>query len=116
VSLDFTTILTLGVVVLFVLFKFVLAKRTPADVIAAKLKAGATILDVRSEAEFRAGSYRGAVNVPLQALSSKLDRIPKDRPVVVFCASGSRSAMAARMLRKAGYDDVSNAGGLHHMP
>jgi phage shock protein E len=116
VSLDFTTILTLGVVVLFVLFKFVLAKRTPADVIAAKLKAGATLLDVRSEAEFRAGSYRGAVNVPLQALSSKLDRIPKNRPVVVFCASGSRSAMAARMLRKAGYDDVSNAGGLHHMP
>jgi phage shock protein E len=116
VSLDFTTILTLGVVVLFVLFKFVLAKRTPADVIAAKLKAGATLLDVRSEAEFRAGSYRGAVNVPLQALSSKLDRIPKNRPVVVFCASGSRSAMAARMLRKAGYDDVSNAGGLHHLP
>jgi phage shock protein E len=116
VSLDFTTIFTIGVVVLFVLFKFVLAKRTPPEVVAAKLKAGATILDVRSEAEFRGGSYRGAINVPLQILSSKLDRIPKDRPVVVFCASGSRSAMAARLLRKAGYADVSNAGGLGHMP
>jgi phage shock protein E len=84
--------------------------------VAAKLKAGATVLDVRSEAEFRGGSYRGAVNVPLQVLSSRLDRIPKHRPVVVYCASGSRSAMAARILRKAGYEDVSNAGGLHHMP
>jgi phage shock protein E len=116
VSLDFTTIFTIGVVVLFVLFKFVLAKRAPPEVVAAKLKAGATILDVRSEAEFRGGTYRGAINVPLQILSSKLDRIPRDRPVVVFCASGSRSAMAARLLRKAGYADVSNAGGLGHMP
>lgn len=115
-SPDLTTILTLGVVALFVLFKLVLAKRTPPEVVAAKLQAGATVLDVRSEAEFRGGSYRGALNVPLQVLSSKLDRIPRNRPVVVFCASGSRSAMAARILRKAGYEDVSNAGGLHHLP
>jgi phage shock protein E len=115
-SLDFSTTLTLGVVALFVLFKFVLARRTPPAVIAQKLAAGATIVDVRSEAEFRGGAYRGAINVPLQALSGKLDRIPKNRPVVVYCASGSRSALAARVLRKAGYEDVSNAGGLHHLP
>jgi phage shock protein E len=116
VSLDFSTILTVAVVALFVLFKFVLARRTPPEVVAAKLKAGATIVDVRSEAEFRGGSYRGAINVPLQALSGRLDRIPKGKPVVVYCASGSRSAMAARILKKAGYEDVSNAGGLGHMP
>lgn len=115
-SLDVTTILTLAVVVAFVLFKFVLAKRTPPEVIAEKLKAGATVVDVRSEAEFRGGAYRGAINVPLQVLQGKLDRIPKNRPVIVYCASGSRSAMAARILQKAGYADVSNAGGLHHMP
>lgn len=115
-SPDFITVFTVGVVVLFVLFKFVLAKRAPPEVVAAKLRAGATILDVRSEGEFRAGSYRGAINVPIQALQGKLDRIPRNRPVVVYCASGSRSAMAARILRKAGYEDVSNAGGLHHMP
>lgn len=115
-SLDTPTIVTVAVVALFLVFKLVLARRTPAAVVAEKLKAGATVVDVRSEAEFRGGSYRGAINVPLQALSGKLDRIPRNRPVVVFCASGSRSAMAARILRKAGFEDVSNAGGLRQMP
>jgi phage shock protein E len=116
VSLDITTILTLAVIIAFVLFKFVLAKRTAPEVIAQKLQAGATVLDVRSEAEFRGGAYRGAINVPVQVLPSKLDRIPRNKPVVVYCASGARSAAAVRILEKAGYTDVSNAGGLHHMP
>jgi phage shock protein E len=114
-SLDVTT-LAIAAVVAVIVMKLLLGRRAPAAVVAQKLAAGATVLDVRSEAEFRGGAYPGAVNVPLQALSAKLGRIPKERPVVVYCASGSRSAMAARILRKAGYDDVSNAGGLHHLP
>lgn len=114
-SLDFTTI-AIAAAVAVLLAKFVLLRRTPAAVVAQKLQAGATVVDVRSESEFRGGGYPKAINVPLQALSAKLGRIPKDRPVVVYCASGSRSAIAARLLRKAGYADVSNAGGLHHLP
>jgi phage shock protein E len=113
-SLDPTT-LTIAAVVAFLVLKVLLTRRASAAVVAAKIKAGATVVDVRSEAEFRSGAYRGAVNVPLQVLQGKLGRIPKDRPVVVYCASGTRSAMAARILRKAGYADVSNAGGLHHL-
>jgi phage shock protein E len=112
---DSTTIVVVAAAALLVL-KLLLTRRAPAPVVAEKIKAGATIVDVRSEAEFSRGGYRGAINVPLQALSGRLHRIPKDRPVVVYCASGSRSAMAARILRKAGYADVSNAGGLHHLP
>jgi phage shock protein E len=114
VSLDSTT-LTLAAVGAVLLVKVLLTRRAPAAVVAQKIGAGATVVDVRSEAEFRGGAYRGAINVPLQALSAGLDRIPKDRPVVVYCASGARSAMAARILKKAGYADVSNAGGLHHL-
>jgi phage shock protein E len=113
--LDFTTLIIV-VVAAILIVKVVLTRRAPATVVAEKLRAGATVVDVRSEAEFRGGGYPGAINVPLQALSGRLQRIPKDRPVVVYCASGSRSAMAARILRKAGYADVSNAGGLHHLP
>ncbi len=113
--LDATTI-TVALVAAFLLVRLVLLRRAPPAVVAEKIKAGATIVDVRSEGEFRGGAYRGAINVPLQALSGRLARIPRDRPVVVYCASGSRSAMAARILRKAGYADVSNAGGLHHLP
>jgi phage shock protein E len=108
--------LAIAAVAALLLLKLLLSRHAPAAVVAEKLAAGATVLDVRSEAEFRGGAYRRAVNVPLQALSESLHRIPRDRPVVVYCASGTRSAMAVRKLRKAGFADVSNAGGLHHMP
>lgn len=114
-SLDFTTLAIAAVAVVLIL-KALLTRRAPASVVAEKLEAGATVVDVRSEAEFRGGAYAGAINVPLQTLTDGLQRIPKDRPVVVYCASGSRSAMAARVLKRAGYADVSNAGGLHHLP
>ncbi len=113
--LDPSTIVVLALAA-FLLVRLVLNRRTPAAVVAEKLKAGAVVVDVRSEGEFRAGAYRGAINVPLQVLSGRLDRIPRNRPVVVYCASGSRSATAARILRRAGYADVSNGGGLHHLP
>ncbi|NNM54526.1 MAG: rhodanese-like domain-containing protein [Spirochaetales bacterium] len=82
-----------------------------------KIKNGALVLDVRTVDEFADGSYPGAVNIPVHILSAKLmDLGPKTRPVVVFCASGARSAMAAQILKKAGWDDVTNAGGLDDMP
>ncbi|HEX9053091.1 MAG TPA: rhodanese-like domain-containing protein [Anaeromyxobacter sp.] len=113
--LDATTI-TIALVIAFLVFRSLMTRRAPPALVAEKIKAGATIVDVRSEAEFGRGRYRGAINVPLPALSAKLNRIPRDKPVVVYCASGSRSATAVRILRKAGYADVSNAGGLHHLP
>ncbi len=113
--LDATT-LTIAVVAALLLLRFLLVRRTPPAVVAEKIKAGATIVDVRSEGEFRGGAYRGAINVPLQVLSGRLARIPRDRPVVVYCASGSRSATAVRILKRAGYADVSTAGGLRHLP
>jgi rhodanese-related sulfurtransferase len=115
VQLD-PTILVIAAAAAVLLLKLLLSRRAPAALVAEKIKGGATVVDVRSEGEFRGGAYRGAINVPLQVLSSKLDRIPKGRPVVVYCASGSRSAMAVRLLKKAGYQDVWNAGGLHHLP
>jgi phage shock protein E len=114
-TLDPTTLAVAGFGAVL-LAKALLGRRAPADTIAEKLAAGATVVDVRSEAEFQRGAYRGALNVPFPLLRDELSRIPRDRPVVVYCASGARSAMAARILRQAGYADVSNAGGLHHLP
>lgn len=70
----------------------------------------ATLLDVRSPGEFNTGSVKGAVNISLDRLSTNLNKIPKDKPVVVFCRTGSRSAMAKRVLQQSGYD-VLNGGG-----
>lgn len=82
-----------------------------------KIARGARIIDVRSSAEFRDGSYPGAVNIPLVALLARMSELePKDTPIVLFCASGARSAQGARLLKQAGFTDVTNAGGLDDMP
>ncbi|MFT3916602.1 MAG: rhodanese-like domain-containing protein [Anaeromyxobacteraceae bacterium] len=81
-----------------------------------KINAGAVIVDVRTPEEFADGAYPNAVNIPVQDLGSRAGEIPKDRPVVLYCASGARSAFAARMLKANGWTDVVNGGGLSDMP
>ncbi len=71
---------------------------------------GATLVDVRSAGEFAHGSAPGTINIPLQELGHRLGEIPKGAPVVVCCASGSRSGMAKLVLRKNGYANVYNIG------
>jgi rhodanese-related sulfurtransferase len=65
---------------------------------------GATFLDVRTEPEFEAHHLDGATLIPLDELHDRLAELPTDRPVVVYCRSGARSARAAAMLRAAGYE------------
>jgi rhodanese-related sulfurtransferase len=73
-------------------------------------KEGALLVDVRSAAEFAGASAPGTVNIPLQELGSRLTEIPKSAPVVVCCASGTRSGMAKMVLKKNGYQRVYNIG------
>jgi len=88
-----------------------------ANTILTKIQAGASIIDVRSPDEFADGFYPGAKNIPVNALPNRLAEVgPKDKPVVVYCASGGRSAVAQRILRANGFTDVTNAGGLEDMP
>ncbi len=85
--------------------------------IKSKIKAGATIVDVRSKDEFNDGAYPGARNIPINQLMSRLDDVgPKDKAVILYCASGSRSSVALQMLKANGFTDVVNAGGLEDMP
>jgi phage shock protein E len=82
-----------------------------------KISAGARVVDVRSPAEFRDGAYPGAINIPLPLLPLKMGELePKTSPIVLYCASGARSAQGARLLKMAGFTDVVNAGGLDDMP
>ncbi|HVP67942.1 MAG TPA: rhodanese-like domain-containing protein [Anaeromyxobacteraceae bacterium] len=96
--------------------RFLGGSRAPSNVVMEKIKSGAQVLDVRSPNEFRGGAYPGAVNVPVNDLGRRLNEFPKDKPVVLYCAAGARSAMAARLMKQAGFTDVTNAGGLADMP
>lgn len=88
-----------------------------ASSIKEKIADGARIVDVRSVAEFRDGAYPGAINIPLSLVPVKMKELePKDKPIVLYCASGARSGQAARLLKAAGFTDVVNAGGLDDMP
>ncbi|NMP21931.1 rhodanese-like domain-containing protein [Sulfobacillus harzensis] len=70
------------------------------------------VIDVRTIGEFRSGHIPGARLIPLGELGRRMDEIPKDQPVVTVCRSGSRSQMAAKQLKKAGYDVYNMAGGM----
>jgi phage shock protein E len=90
--------------------------RMSTDIVKQKLAAGAVVLDVRTPEEFRTGAYPGAINIPVQVLGTRMGELPRGKPIVVYCASGMRSASAAASLTRAGFKDVVNAGGLGSMP
>ena len=72
----------------------------------------AVALDVRENDEWAAGRISGSVHLPLGELVVRQDEIPEETPLVVVCRSGSRSAWAAEMLGRAGYEAWNLAGGL----
>ncbi len=89
----------------------------PRSVLGAEARAlvgsGALLLDVRTVDEFNELHLEGARNIPLNELGRSLGSLPKDKPIVVYCAVGSRSAAAAGLLAKSGYD-VRNLGAMEN--
>ena len=76
------------------------------------LSDGGIIIDVRSEGEFFSGYIENSLNIPLSELPSKIDRFKdKDQPIITCCASGIRSAGAAKISLAKGYTNVVNGGG-----
>ncbi len=69
------------------------------------------LLDVREPHEFARGHIPGAVNVPLSELRARMQEIPRDRPVLVYCAVGQRAYFAQRQLLQAGVDARNLSGG-----
>jgi phage shock protein E len=104
------------VAALLVVKRLILGGKMSSSVVKQKLEQGARIVDVRTPEEFRDGAYPGAVNIPLQELARRLGELSREVPVVLYCASGARSGLAARAMKQAGFADVVNAGGLDDMP
>jgi len=66
------------------------------------------LLDVRTPAEFSQGRIPGAVLIPVNEVERRIGEIPRNRPVVVYCAVGSRSGFVAGFLSQKGYREVYN--------
>ena len=72
------------------------------------LSEGAFLVDVRTPAEFAAGSVPGAINIPLDQVESQLAQFKDKENIVVFCRSGGRSASAMSILNQNGFTNVIN--------
>ncbi|MBI4543672.1 MAG: MBL fold metallo-hydrolase [Gemmatimonadetes bacterium] len=83
----------------------------PAELAAPLVEGAVTVIDVRARGEWEAGHLPGVSNIPLGYLTDRLDEVPRDRPVVVHCQSGGRSAIAASLLEAHGFRDVINLRG-----
>ncbi len=69
------------------------------------------LIDVREKAEVQQGFIAGAVHIPLGQLANRLNEVPKDKKVMLYCRSGSRSRQAAKVLLDNGYEQVTHLQG-----
>ena len=111
---------------LFFLFTFIAAtaaltscnaqsNQVDAKTFAAKIKEGnVTLVDVRTPDEYNSGHIANATNIDIYSntFMNQIGALPKDKTVMVYCRSGSRSAQAAAKLRQMGYTVMDLAGGI----
>lgn len=80
--------------------------------IAARVTSGdITVVDVRNASEWQHGHLPGALHIPVELLAARVGEIPRDRPVLVQCQGGTRSAIAASVLLRHGIPDVIDLRG-----
>jgi rhodanese-related sulfurtransferase len=72
----------------------------------------ATLLDVRQDVEWKHGHVRGALHIPLVHVSGRAHELAADTTIITVCRSGHRGALAARTLRRAGYQVENLQGGM----
>jgi rhodanese-related sulfurtransferase len=85
---------------------------TPAEVAKLWQQGDVQLIDVRTPHEHEAGRIEGSTPIELTELAARAGEIDRQRPVVLYCRSGGRSAMATAALSQAGYDAHNMAGGM----
>lgn len=69
------------------------------------------LIDVRTEGEVSRGVIDGAIHIPLHLLPLRASDIPQDKPVVIYCNSGARSAQACAFMAAKGFENMHNLSG-----
>ncbi len=112
-TLIFLIVLTVAVI-LYSVFMYFRQKKILNTLTEEEFKAGyrkAQLIDVREPNEFAGGHILGARNIPLTQLKARLKEIRPDKPVYLYCQSGSRSGRAAQLLYRKGYKDLNHLQG-----
>lgn len=72
-------------------------------------------VDVRTPAEFSRGNIPGAINIPLDDLRARMNELPKDRRIIIYCQIGLRGYLAQRILLQSGFENVHNLSGGYYL-
>lgn len=86
---------------------------SPQDAVVLINKQDALVLDVRDESEFKSGHIVNARNIPVALLETQLNELEssRERPLLIVCKTGQRSARASSLLKKQGFTNVFKLGG-----
>ncbi|WP_017754101.1 rhodanese-like domain-containing protein [Calidifontibacillus oryziterrae] len=114
--MEYLNYIILGLIIIFLVRKFLPAKGV-RQITTAQLKnelkdKNKQFIDVRTPGEYKANNIRGFKNIPLHQLGNQAEsKLSKDKEVVVICQSGSRSNSACKILKKKGFEKVTNVRG-----
>ncbi|MFB1050379.1 rhodanese-like domain-containing protein [Paraliobacillus sp. JSM ZJ581] len=100
--------------ILFTVYRYLKQRRILKTLSEEEFRQGyrkAQLIDVREPKEFDGGHILGARNIPLTQLKQRMKELRKDQPIYLYCQSGSRSARAAMILNKKGYNDLFDLQG-----
>lgn len=112
---------TISIIIVVVIFIMVLLKFNTGELDKQSVKEyvsqGALIIDVRSPGEFASNTITKAINIPYEEISKKIEEYTKnkDHIILVYCLSGSRSAVAKQSLKNIGYMNTYNIGTFRRM-
>jgi len=104
----FVIVILAAIIIIFILQRYAAytnKSSIPPHKAQDKVKAGALFIDVREPVEWDQGHASGSRHIPLNEFKLRFNDFPKNKSMVVICASGSRSLSAVKMLRKNGFED-----------
>ncbi|WP_419172664.1 rhodanese-like domain-containing protein [Halobacteriovorax sp.] len=102
----------IGLFFIWKFYKYFRTKKTLKEIVS---KGNYQLVDVRSIGEFHSNSIPHSLNLPIDQISQGHMKIDKDKDIIIYCASGARSAMARLQLLKLGYKNIVNGGGIGHV-
>jgi len=80
----------------------------PADLLKMKQDENTVLVDYRPQAQYEAGHIEGAINIELGEIKNNLDKLPKEKNIVLYCNTGTKSMEGAKELSALGYENVFN--------
>ena len=113
--MEYIKYIVIGLIILFIISRMLPVKgvnNLTATEIKPKLKnKNIQFIDVRTPSEYKSGHVKEFKNMPLQSLKNQVNKLDKVREVVIICRSGNRSMSACRILKKEGFEHLTNIRG-----